>query len=33
VHGPPLQRDQRDQALACRRQLDSLFTSVNGELT
>jgi len=33
VHGPALHRDERDQSLACRRQLDSLFTSVNGELT
>jgi hypothetical protein len=28
-----LQRYQRDQPLACRRQLDGLLTSVNGELT
>jgi hypothetical protein len=28
-----LQRDECDQSLACRRQLDGLLTSVNGELT
>jgi hypothetical protein len=33
VYRPALQRDQRNQPLACGRQLDGLLTSVNGELT
>jgi hypothetical protein len=33
VYWPALQREERDESLACRRQLDRLVTSVNGELT
>ena len=33
MYRPALQRDQCGQSLACRRQLDRLLTSVNGELT
>ncbi|MDT5017406.1 MAG: hypothetical protein QOD39_3566 [Mycobacterium sp.] len=33
VYRPAFQREQCNQSLACRRQLDGLFTSVNGELT
>jgi hypothetical protein len=33
VNRPALQRGQRNQPLACGRQLDGLLTSVNGELT
>ena len=33
VYRPALQRDQCNQSLACRRQLDRAITSVNGELT
>jgi hypothetical protein len=33
VYRPALQRDECDQPLACRRQLDRQVTSVNGELT
>jgi hypothetical protein len=33
VDRPALQRDESDQALACRRQFDGLLASVNGELT
>jgi hypothetical protein len=33
MYRPALQRDERNQSLARRRQLNGLLTTVNGELT